>query len=70
MQYPVQCVKCQRYTILDIAPSEYRRYRAELTTTAYCPTCLRLVRLEHQAIMQQLVERGSYCTCQHKHQIN
>jgi hypothetical protein len=67
MQYPIQCVKCQRHTILDIAPSEYRRYRAEPPTTAYCPACLRLVRLEHQVIMQQLVERGSGCTCQQGH---
>jgi hypothetical protein len=64
MQYPVQCVKCQRHTVLDIAPSEYRRYRAEPPTIAYCPACLRLVRQEYQAIMQRLVERGSCCTCQ------
>ena len=68
MQYPVQCVKCQRNTILDIAPSECRRYRAELPTIAYCPACLRLVRQEHQAIMQKLVQRGSGCKCQQEHQ--
>jgi uncharacterized protein YlaI len=64
MRYPVQCVKCQRRTMLDIAPSECRRYRAEPPTTAYCPACLREVRRESQAIMQQVIERGSRCTCQ------
>jgi hypothetical protein len=68
MRYPVQCVKCQRHTILDIAPGEYRRYRAEPPTIAYCPACLQLVRQEYQAIMQRLVERGSGCTCQQGHQ--
>jgi hypothetical protein len=69
MQYPVICVKCQRRTILDIAPSECRRYRAEPPITAYCPACLREVRRKSQAIMQQLVERGSRCLCQERHQV-
>lgn len=68
MQYPVQYVKCQRHSILDIAPSEYRRYRAEPPTIAYCPACLRQVRQEHQTVMRGLVERGSCCTYQKRHQ--
>ncbi|MBV9230589.1 MAG: hypothetical protein JOZ18_14865 [Chloroflexi bacterium] len=38
-----------------IEPGEYHRYRAEPPTTAYCPARLRLVRQEHQAVMQKLV---------------